>query len=44
MVIIFGCIDRNCLSNGLKFDGTQLFDVILNKFDIFNFGNVETNC
>ena len=29
VVIIFGGIDRNCLSNGLKSDGTQLFDVIL---------------
>ena len=31
VVIIFGGIDRNCISNGLKFDGTQLFDVILIK-------------
>ena len=30
-VIIFGGIDRNLKVDGLKFIGTQLFDVILNK-------------
>ena len=37
--IIFGGIERKSLlkADGLIFDGTQLFDVILNLFNGFNF-------
>lgn len=44
-VFMFASIDREAFKvDGLKLDGTRLFDVILNIFDGFNFGGVKTNC
>ena len=51
MVVIFGGMDRNYLFkvDGLKFDSTQLFDVILNIWKIgnifvgFKFCGAKTN-